>query len=110
MSNVVGFVMITLSIILAIVLIGVILLIVTLVKMRHTDLNQEQHSVRRNFPIVGRMRYLLEHFSPEFVQYFQGDNDGKPFSRLEYQLMVKLSKYAKAIIPFYLREEKGLIL
>ena len=53
------------------------------------DRHQTQHAVLRNFPILGRLRYLFEHVGPEMRQYlFESDRSGKPFSRDEYQQMV----------------------
>ena len=45
------------------------------------DKKQTQHSVLRNFPLLGRIRYLLEMMGPEMRQYmFDSDNEGKLFS------------------------------
>ncbi len=42
------------------------------------DKNQKQHSVFRNFPLLGRVRYVFEMVGPELRQYmFDGDNKGK---------------------------------
>lgn len=42
------------------------------------DKNQKQHSVFRNFPLLGRVRYIFEMVGPELRQYmFDGDNKGK---------------------------------
>ncbi len=42
------------------------------------DKNQKQHSVLRNFPLLGRVRYVFEMVGPELRQYmFDGDNKGK---------------------------------
>ncbi|MCP5034811.1 MAG: FMN-binding glutamate synthase family protein [Actinomycetia bacterium] len=46
------------------------------------DLIQVTHAVRRNFPIIGRLRYVLERIGPELRQYIVTDNDEeRPFSR-----------------------------
>ncbi|WP_226436683.1 FMN-binding glutamate synthase family protein [Rhodococcus yananensis] len=46
------------------------------------DLIQRRHSVLRNYPILGHMRYLLESIRPELQQYFVERNyDGRPFDR-----------------------------
>ena len=46
------------------------------------DVTQKQHAVRRNFPLVGRLRYLLEDLGPELRQYIVAANDEeRPFSR-----------------------------
>ena len=46
------------------------------------DLWQRQHSILRNYPIVGHLRFLLEAVGPELRQYSVTDNDAeRPFSR-----------------------------
>ena len=46
------------------------------------DMFQTKHTIRRNFPVVGHGRYLLEMIRPEINQYFVESNlDGRPFSR-----------------------------
>ncbi|MFQ5417769.1 MAG: glutamate synthase-related protein [Myxococcota bacterium] len=66
-----------------------------------TDRYQTQHAVLRNFPILGRLRYLLEHVGPELRQYlFDADLDGKPFSREGYRAIVSAGKYMNTLISF----------
>ena len=85
-------------------LVGLIVLMfasVLLIKIRKKDLSQTQHSIRRNYPVLARIRYISEHIGPELRQYFfEGDHDGKPFSRLDFQFIAKASKYAKTVIAF----------
>ena len=66
-----------------------------------SDRRQKQHAVLRNYPILGRLRYLLEHVGPEFRQYlFSGDLEGKPFTREGYRSIVFAGKYMKTLISF----------
>lgn len=65
------------------------------------DNHQKQHAVLRNFPLLGRVRYMAEHVGPELRQYlFSGDNEGLPFSRIQYQDIVKAGKYNERLIGF----------
>jgi len=65
------------------------------------DKRQKQHAILRNFPILGRMRYVLEKTGPELRQYlFDDDNDGEPFNREEYLRMVLPGKYLNSVIGF----------
>lgn len=74
---------------------------VMLVMLYLSDRRQAQHAVLRNFPLLGRLRYLLEHIGPELRQYlFDGDAEGKPFSRSDHQSVVIASKYLKTLISF----------
>jgi glutamate synthase domain-containing protein 2 len=46
------------------------------------DLTQRTHSILRNYPVAGHMRYALESIRPELQQYFIERNfDGRPFDR-----------------------------
>ena len=46
------------------------------------DVVQRRHSILRNYPVVGHMRFLLEAIRPEMQQYFIERNyDGRPFDR-----------------------------
>jgi len=46
------------------------------------DVLQRRHSVLRNFPVLGHLRYLLESIRPELQQYFIERNyDGRPYDR-----------------------------
>jgi glutamate synthase domain-containing protein 2 len=46
------------------------------------DLVQRKHSVLRNYPVIGHLRFLMEALRPELQQYFIERNfDGRPFDR-----------------------------
>jgi glutamate synthase domain-containing protein 2 len=46
------------------------------------DLLQREHSLLRNFPVVGHARYLIEAVGPELRQYVvAGNNEERPFTR-----------------------------
>jgi glutamate synthase domain-containing protein 2 len=70
------------------------------------DLNQTHHAIRRNYPIVGNMRYLLESIRPELRQYFfEDDNDDTPFSRDKRTLVYQRSKQELDKRPFGTEED-----
>ncbi|MGM8216860.1 FMN-binding glutamate synthase family protein [Bacillaceae bacterium W0354] len=75
------------------------------------DRRQKQHPILRNYPVIGRVRYFLETIGPELRQYlFNSDNEGKPFSREEYEHIVRKAKYKRDVIGFGSRrdfEEEG---
>lgn len=65
------------------------------------DRNQSQHSVLRNFPLLGRVRYIFEMLGPEMRQYmFDSDTEGRPFSRTDFTNIVVAGKYMKTLIAF----------
>jgi glutamate synthase domain-containing protein 2 len=57
------------------------------------DLAQQRHAVRRNYPIIGNLRWLFESVRPEIRQYLiEGDNEEAPFSRSQRSLVYARSK------------------
>jgi glutamate synthase domain-containing protein 2 len=48
------------------------------------DVTQTKHAIRRNFPVIGRFRYLFERLGEFFRQYFFAlDREELPFNRAE---------------------------
>ncbi|HLW32447.1 MAG TPA: FMN-binding glutamate synthase family protein [Aequorivita sp.] len=65
------------------------------------DLFQKQHSILRNFPVLGHMRFLLEMIGPEIHQYFvESDTDGKPIDRNHRTYVYGRAKDGKLTHPF----------
>jgi glutamate synthase domain-containing protein 2 len=89
---------IVLLIIIALVIVVPLVLLVVLAK---TDRKQNQHAILRNFPVLGRIRYMTEKIGPELRQYlFDDDNKGKPFSREDFLHIVLPGKYLGSVISF----------
>lgn len=91
-----------LAIIIFIILCLVILIpAVLFVWLYFIDARQKEHSVLRNYPVVGKVRYILENIGPELRQYlFANNREGKPFSRHQYINVVKAGKYKERIHSF----------
>ncbi|MDW0117982.1 FMN-binding glutamate synthase family protein [Sporosarcina thermotolerans] len=84
-----------------IIIILVIIPISSAIYLYFYDRRQKQHAILRNYPILGRMRYMLEKTGPELRQYlFNADHEGKPFNREEYLHIVLPGKYLNSIIGF----------
>ena len=65
------------------------------------DLIQRKHSVLRNYPVVGHLRFLLEDLRPEIQQYFIEPNfDGRPFDRDVRSLIYERAKGTAAEMAF----------
>ncbi len=65
------------------------------------DMFQKKHAIARNFPIVGRTRYLMEWFRPKIYQYFvESDRDGRPFSRMFRSIVYQRAKGVNDTVPF----------
>ncbi len=57
------------------------------------DVLQREHAILRNFPLLGRMRFLLESVGPELRQYIVASNDEeRPFSRDQRRWVYASSK------------------
>ncbi len=57
------------------------------------DLIQKKHALKRNYPVIANLRYLLEKVGPELRQYIVMDNDAeRPFSRDQRRWVYASSK------------------
>jgi glutamate synthase domain-containing protein 2 len=57
------------------------------------DLVQTRHAVRRNYPVIGNIRYLVESVRPEIRQYLlEGDHEALPFSRAQRSMVYARAK------------------
>ena len=65
------------------------------------DLRQTRSSVRRNYPIIGNLRFMLETVRPEMRQYFlESDTEAMPFSRAQRSLVYARAKGETDKRPF----------
>ena len=65
------------------------------------DITQKRQTIRRNFPIIGNFRYLLEKVRPEIMQYFvETDTEGKPINRLYRSVIYQRAKNVTSTSPF----------
>ncbi|WP_368652844.1 glutamate synthase-related protein [Ornithinibacillus sp. 4-3] len=75
--------------------------IIILVYFFLKDKYQNQHSILKTHPILGRLRYVFEMIGPEFRQYwFLNDKEGKPIDRDTMETIAKAGKYANTVIGF----------
>jgi glutamate synthase domain-containing protein 2 len=57
------------------------------------DLLQTKQAIRRNYPIMAHLRFLLEFIRPEIRQYFlESDTEEIPFSRAQRSLVYQRAK------------------
>lgn len=65
------------------------------------DLLQRRHSLLRNYPVVGHLRYLIESIGPELRQYIVSSNDQeRPFSRDQRRWVYASSKLENNFFGF----------
>ena len=74
------------------------------------DMIQTKHSLRRNYPILANLRFILEKVRPEIRQYFlESDTDGTPFNRTKRALAYQRAKGALETRPFGTQQDLSLI-
>ncbi|MDP1558709.1 MAG: FMN-binding glutamate synthase family protein [Nitrosomonas sp.] len=95
MSGIFDLAIISVGAMLGLIIIGVILLWFI------QDITQKKHSVLRNYPVIGRMRYILENQGKYFRQYFfTNDRDEMPFNRATRGWVYRHSKNEGSIVGF----------
>ena len=86
----------------------VVFLVLVLLGVR--DVWQSQHSVLRNYPVIGHLRFLLEFIRPEMRQYFiESDSEAAPFSRQQRSLVYQRSKGDSDKRPFGTQMDVGAV-
>lgn len=65
------------------------------------DLLQRKHTILRNFPVLGHVRYFLEFIRPEIQQYFIATDESElPFNRESRSLIYQRAKNIRDTMPF----------
>lgn len=77
------------------------ILVGPLVLLGISDMMQTNQAVRRNFPVIGNLRYFFESIRPEIMQYFvETDMEGRPFNRINRSLVYQRAKNVTDTTPF----------
>ncbi|MGJ8686764.1 MAG: FMN-binding glutamate synthase family protein [Spongiibacteraceae bacterium] len=65
------------------------------------DITQTEHAIRRNYPVIGRFRYIFEHLGEFFRQYFFAmDREELPFNRSQRSWVYRAAKNIDTTIAF----------
>jgi len=65
------------------------------------DITQKKHTVLRNYPVIGRLRYFFEKQGEYFRQYFfMNDREELPFNRATRGWVYRLAKAEGGVIGF----------
>lgn len=65
------------------------------------DQIQTRHTIRRNYPVIGNLRFIFESIRPELRQYFfEDDTQQLPFSRADRSLVYQRAKHVIDKRPF----------
>ena len=75
--------------------------IMTLIVLYLIDITQSHQTIRRNYPIIGRLRYRFEDLGVFFRQYFFAmDREEMPFNRAERSWVYRAAKNLSTTIAF----------
>ena len=78
-----------------------LVLVATLAYWFVQDVTQKKHSILRNFPVIGRLRYVFENLGEYFRQYFfLNDREEMPFNRATRGWVYRLAKEEGGVIGF----------
>ena len=78
-----------------------IIIVLTLLFWLIRDIVQKKHSVLRNYPLIGRLRYFLESQGEYIRQYFiAGERDEMPFNRAARNWVYRTAKGVGGVIGF----------
>jgi len=65
------------------------------------DITQKRHTILRNYPVIGHLRYFFEELGEYFRQYFfLGDRDERPFDRSTRSWVYRMAKDESDVIGF----------
>ena len=83
------------------IVLGIVAGVLTLAVMYIIDVAQTSHAIRRNYPVIGRFRYLFEDIGDFFRQYFFAmDREEMPFNRAERSWAYRAAKGVDATVAF----------
>jgi glutamate synthase domain-containing protein 2 len=80
---------------------GLGLLVAAVIYMYIADVTQTEQTIRRNYPVIGRFRYLFEHLGEFFRQYFFAqDREELPFNRAQRSWVYRAAKNVDSTVAF----------
>src|SRR5258706_12638733 len=80
---------------------GLAIAFAALVLLGVVDMRQPRHSIRRNYPVIGHVRWWVEAIRPEIRQYLiEADEEAAPFSRDQRALVYARAKGKAGEHPF----------
>ncbi len=95
------FVMTALQVMAALFIFAIGLLVLWVVVSYVLDVTQTQQAIRRNYPVIGRFRYLFEHLGEFFRQYFFAmDRQELPFNRAQRSWVYRAAKNVDSTVAF----------
>jgi len=78
-----------------------LLIFVPIIILGYHDMFQTKRAIMRNYPVLGRGRYVMEILRPGIYQYFiESDTNGTPINRQFRSIVYARSKQELASNPF----------
>ena len=75
--------------------------VIPIILIGYYDMLQKKHSITRNFPVIGRLRFLMESVRPEVIQYFvEQDTEGAPINRMFRSIVYQRAKKSLDTNPY----------
>ena len=96
-----GFVIETVVVLTVLFVFTVGIAVLAIVILFIVDVAQTKHVIRRNYPVIGRFRYLFEHLGTFFRQYFFAmDREEMPFNREQRNYVYRAAKNVDTTVAF----------
>ncbi len=82
-------------------IVGIATILFIIALMYIIDVTQKTHAIRRNYPVIGRFRYLFERLGEFFRQYFFAmDREELPFNRSQRSWCYRAAKNLDNTVAF----------
>ena len=79
----------------------ILLALATVAVLYVIDVSQSTQAIRKNYPVIGRLRYLFEHLGVFFRQYFFAmDREELPFNRAQRAWVARAAKNLDSTLAF----------
>lgn len=101
MEKTLSFIQLANELLITLLVFGLGLAILAVAYMYVADVTQKKQAIRRNFPVIGRFRYLFEHLGEFFRQYFFAmDREELPFNRAQRSWVYRAAKDVDTTMAF----------
>ncbi|MGE5505189.1 MAG: FMN-binding glutamate synthase family protein [Actinomycetota bacterium] len=101
MADFLGFIQAANSLFIALIILGLGVGAAVASVLYVVDISQTRHAIRRNYPVIGRFRYLFEYVGEFFRQYFFAqDREEMPFNRAQRAWVYRAAKNLDSTVAF----------
>ena len=101
MGELTGFLIGFLQVVSGLLLLALAVAVLVVIVLFVIDVTQTEHAIRRNYPVIGRFRYLFEHLGEFFRQYFFAmDREELPFNRAQRSWCYRAAKNVDNTVAF----------